>query len=47
MSVEFHPEPGITFDTKETYRVRFRVHDGKGRTADAEARWVPETVVRH
>ncbi len=46
MSVEFHPDAGVTFDTKSAYRIRFKVRDGKGRTATGEVRWVPKDVVR-
>jgi hypothetical protein len=46
MSVEFHPDPGITFDAKDAYRIRFKVRDGKGRTTAGEERWVPEEIVR-
>jgi predicted peroxiredoxin len=46
MSVEFHPDPGIPFGTKEAYRIRFKVRDGKGRTTVGEERWVPKEIVR-
>jgi len=46
MSVEFHPDPGTVFDTKDAYRIRFKVRDGKGRTAAGEERWVPKETVR-
>jgi hypothetical protein len=46
MSVEFHPAGGITFDTKTAYRIRFKVHDGKGRALDGEVRLLPKEVVR-
>jgi len=46
MSVEFHPDPGIVFDPKDAYRIRFKVRDGKGRTAAGEERWVPKEIVR-
>ncbi len=47
MSVEFHPDPGVTFDTKDAYRIRFKVRDGKGRTAGEERRWIPKDVIRY
>lgn len=46
MSVEFHPEPGITFPPGDAYRIRFNVRDGKGRTTQEELRRVPKEVVR-
>jgi hypothetical protein len=46
MSVEFHPDPGITMDTKNACRIRFKVRDGKGRTAEGDLRRVPKEVVR-
>jgi germination protein M len=46
MSVEFHPDPGIFFEAKDAYRIRFKVRDGKGRTAAGEERWVPKEIVR-
>jgi germination protein M len=46
MSVEFHPDPGIAFDTKAAYRIRFKVRDGKGRSAEGDLQWIPKEVVR-
>ena len=34
MSVELHPDPGITLDAKGSFRIRFTVRDGKGRKSD-------------
>jgi hypothetical protein len=47
MSVEFHPDPGVSFGTKEAYRIRFKVRDGKGRTTAGEERLIPKEVVRY
>lgn len=46
MSVEFHPDQGITFGPGDAYRVRFKVRDGKGRTTEEDVRRVPKDVVR-
>jgi germination protein M len=46
MSVEFHPDPAVVFDTENASRIRFKVRDGKGRTAEGDLRWIPKEVVR-
>ncbi len=46
MTVEFRPEPKIDFDPGSRYRVRFVVHDGKGRRAAGEWERAPKDVVR-
>ncbi len=46
MTVEFHPDPEIVFDDKTSYRVRLRVHDGKGRKTIEDSNWTPKLVDR-
>jgi hypothetical protein len=47
MTLEFHPEPKISFDPEKTYRLRLTVRDGKGRKADLAQDGKPKPVVRH
>ena len=46
MSLEFHPDPGMTLDTKDSFRIRFTVRDGKGRKTIEDRKWVPSVVTR-
>jgi len=46
MSVEFHPDPKIALDAKDTFRIRFSVRDGKGRESVEDKQWNPNVVVR-
>jgi hypothetical protein len=47
MTLEFHPEPKISFDPGKEYRVRLSVRDGKGRKTSEERNWRPKAVTRH
>jgi hypothetical protein len=47
MTLEFHPEPKISFDPGKEYRVRLSVRDGKGRQTSEERNWRPKVLTRH
>jgi hypothetical protein len=47
MTLEFHPEPAISFDGNAKYRIRYSVRDGKGRRTSGDAKWTPKVVTRH
>ncbi|HJX15810.1 MAG TPA: hypothetical protein VJ386_08745 [Candidatus Deferrimicrobiaceae bacterium] len=47
MTLEFHPEPKISFDPGKEYRVRLSVRDGKGRKTSEERNWRPKAETRH
>jgi hypothetical protein len=46
MTLEFHPEPKISFDPAREYRIRLTVRDGKGRRATEEKTFAPKMVTR-
>jgi len=46
MTAELHPDRAVSLNTRDAWRVKVKVRDGKGRRADEDRSWTPKEVTR-
>ncbi len=46
MTAELHPDKAVSLNTRDAWRVKLKVRDGKGRRADEDRSWIPKEVTR-